>query len=56
MRRVLFGLTLTSLLTCSAFAGDAPNADPNGPQEVRKPSVPAQVLPKKKQAGVQGAV
>jgi hypothetical protein len=46
MRRVLFGLTLTSLLTCSAFAGDAPNADPNGPQEVRKPSVPAQVLPK----------
>jgi hypothetical protein len=33
-------------VTCTAFAGDAPNADPNGPQEVRKPSPPAQVRPK----------
>jgi hypothetical protein len=46
MRRVFFALALTSLVTCNAFAGDAPNADPNGPQEVRKPSPPAQIRPK----------
>jgi hypothetical protein len=46
MRRVLFGLMLTSLVTCSAFAGDASNADPNGPQQARKPSPPVHVLPK----------
>jgi len=47
MRRVLFRLALISLMMCSsAFAGDAPNTDSNGPQEVRKPSPPAQIRPK----------
>ena len=46
MRCVLFGLTLSSLMTCSAFAGDVPNPDLNGPQEVRKPSSSAQAHPK----------
>jgi hypothetical protein len=47
MCRAFFGLTLISLMVCSsAFAGDAPNTDSNGSQEVRKPSPPAQILPK----------
>ena len=47
MRRVLFRLALISLMMCSnAFAGAAPNTDSNGPQEVRKPSPPAQIRPK----------
>jgi hypothetical protein len=44
MRRVFFELTLISLMMCSiAFAGDAPNANSNGSQEVQKPSPPAQI-------------
>jgi hypothetical protein len=39
MRRVAFGLALMSLMMCgSTFAADAPSADSNGSQEVRKPS------------------
>jgi len=44
MRRVFFGATLISLMMCSiAFAGNAPNADSNGSQEMQKPSSPAQI-------------
>jgi hypothetical protein len=47
MRRVLFRLALITLTMCStAFAGDAPNTDSNGPQEVRKPSPPALIRPR----------
>jgi hypothetical protein len=47
MRRVLFRLALISLTMCSsAFAGDAPSTDSNGPRQSLKPSPPAQTRPK----------
>jgi hypothetical protein len=43
MHRILFGLTLISLLAYgNAFAGDMPNSDSAGPQDVHQPASPSQ--------------
>jgi hypothetical protein len=51
IRPVVVGLALISLMMGgSAFAGDAPNTDSAGSQEVRKPSPTAQSRADKKRA------